>query len=145
MTWSSSLHMQVHPCKSIIINICSVFSHWTVLVLCGPLILLNSSRASAAESGEFLRDSESILETFSHLFQGPGRRLHRSRVNVFQNFISFSLDTTSRRFHLELYINNIYNCVFAIDSDKNKIMLRMKWECVDCWNRKSLRMELTLL
>lgn len=100
--------MQVHPRKSIIINICSVFSHWTVLVLCGPLILLNSSRANAAESGSLWAIAWVSLKLFHIYFKAQ----HRARAYVFQNFISFSLDSSSRRFHHEFYINNIYNCVF---------------------------------
>lgn len=60
--WSTSLDMQVHPRKSIIINICCVFSHWTVLVLCGPLILLNSSCANAAERAASWKIAQSIFK-----------------------------------------------------------------------------------
>lgn len=37
-----------HPCKSIIINICSGFLYWTILPMCGPLILVNFTLANSA-------------------------------------------------------------------------------------------------
>lgn len=37
-----------HPCKSIIINICSSFLYWTISPMCGPLILVNSTLANSA-------------------------------------------------------------------------------------------------
>lgn len=42
------LRILPHPCKSIIINICSSFLYWTISPMCGPLILVNSTLANSA-------------------------------------------------------------------------------------------------